>query len=102
MRHDGLQDRDGAGSHGPALLVSSREPGLKVPLKGQKRVGQVVVAISLLKKHLLPLSLKTKEESKTFYVLILVFIQTHAVFVAFISGEENVCPSSPKAWTLPR
>lgn len=62
VRHDGLQDRDGAGAHGPALLLSSGEPGLEIPLQGQKRVGQAVVAISLLKKHLLPLSLKTKKK----------------------------------------
>lgn len=64
VRHDGLQDGDGAGTHGPPLLVASRDPGLKIPLKSQKRVGQVVVAISLLKKHLLPLSLETKEEAR--------------------------------------
>lgn len=63
VRHDGLQDRDGAGTHGPPLLVASRDPGLKIPLKSQERVGQVVVAISLLKKHLLPLSLERKEEA---------------------------------------
>lgn len=57
--HDGLQDGDGAGAQGPPLLVSSGDAALKVPLKGQEGVGQAVVTVPLLEKHLLPLSLET-------------------------------------------
>lgn len=55
--HDGLQDGDGAGPQGPPLLVPPGDSALKVPLESQERVGEAVVAVALLEKHLLPLGL---------------------------------------------
>lgn len=56
--HDGLQDGDGAGPQGPPLLVPPGDSALKIPLESQERVGEAVVAVALLEKHLLPLGLE--------------------------------------------
>lgn len=60
VSHDGLQDGDGAGAQRSSLRGSSRAAAFKVPLERQEGVGQAVVTITLLEKHLLPLSLEKK------------------------------------------